>query len=46
MPTEVEWRYLENGEKVRVSVRSGRIIPLPSGAQEGDDLVNPILYNG
>uniref|UniRef100_A0A8C8VP83 Large ribosomal subunit protein uL24m n=1 Tax=Pelusios castaneus TaxID=367368 RepID=A0A8C8VP83_9SAUR len=28
-PTEVEWRYTEEGERVRVSVRSGRIIPKP-----------------
>lgn len=28
-PTEVEWRYTEEGERVRVSLRSGRIIPLP-----------------
>lgn len=28
-PTEVEWKYTEEGEKVRVSVRTGRIIPKP-----------------
>ncbi|NXU55373.1 RM24 protein, partial [Turnix velox] len=28
-PTEVEWRYTEDGERVRVSLRSGRILPLP-----------------
>ncbi|KAG9355240.1 hypothetical protein JZ751_000078 [Albula glossodonta] len=28
-PTEVEWRFTEEGEKVRVSVRTGRIIPRP-----------------
>ncbi|NXD88861.1 RM24 protein, partial [Halcyon senegalensis] len=28
-PTEVSWRYTEEGERVRVSLRSGRIIPLP-----------------
>lgn len=27
--TEFEWRYTEEGERVRVSVRSGRIIPIP-----------------
>ena len=31
LPTEIEWRYTEKGERVRVSVRSGRIIPLPGG---------------
>ncbi|XP_040908518.1 probable 39S ribosomal protein L24, mitochondrial [Toxotes jaculatrix] len=28
-PTEVEWRFTEEGERVRVSVRTGRIIPKP-----------------
>ncbi|KAG2462934.1 RM24 protein, partial [Polypterus senegalus] len=28
-PTQVEWRFTEEGEKVRVSVRTGRIIPKP-----------------
>ncbi|KAJ8267514.1 hypothetical protein COCON_G00126860 [Conger conger] len=28
-PTEVQWRFTEEGEKVRVSVRTGRIIPRP-----------------
>ncbi|NXW94632.1 RM24 protein, partial [Alopecoenas beccarii] len=28
-PTEVEWRYTEEGERVRVCLRSGRILPLP-----------------
>ncbi|XP_027598269.1 39S ribosomal protein L24, mitochondrial [Pipra filicauda] len=28
-PTEVEWRYTEEGERVRVSLRSGRILPVP-----------------
>ncbi|XP_005991715.1 large ribosomal subunit protein uL24m [Latimeria chalumnae] len=28
-PTTVEWRYTEEGEKVRVSLRTGRIIPKP-----------------
>ncbi|XP_076864428.1 large ribosomal subunit protein uL24m [Brachyhypopomus gauderio] len=29
MPTDTEWRYTEEGEKVRVSLRTGRIIPKP-----------------
>ncbi|XP_048848531.1 probable 39S ribosomal protein L24, mitochondrial [Brienomyrus brachyistius] len=29
IPTQVEWRYTEEGERVRVSVRTGRIIPKP-----------------
>ncbi|XP_041037704.1 probable 39S ribosomal protein L24, mitochondrial [Carcharodon carcharias] len=28
-PTAVDWRYTEEGEKVRVSTRTGRIIPKP-----------------
>uniref|UniRef100_H2N0Y5 Large ribosomal subunit protein uL24m n=1 Tax=Oryzias latipes TaxID=8090 RepID=H2N0Y5_ORYLA len=28
-PTQVEWKYTEEGERVRVSVRTGRIIPKP-----------------
>ncbi|KAM4663109.1 large ribosomal subunit protein uL24m [Discoglossus pictus] len=28
-PTETEWRFTEEGEKVRVSMRTGRIIPKP-----------------
>jgi len=28
-PTEVEWKYTEEGEKVRVSLRTGRIVPKP-----------------
>ncbi|XP_075454499.1 large ribosomal subunit protein uL24m [Ascaphus truei] len=28
-PTEVEWRYTEEGERVRVSLSTGRIIPKP-----------------
>lgn len=28
-PTDIDWRYTEEGERVRVSVRTGRIIPKP-----------------
>uniref|UniRef100_A0A8D3CKL6 Large ribosomal subunit protein uL24m n=1 Tax=Scophthalmus maximus TaxID=52904 RepID=A0A8D3CKL6_SCOMX len=28
-PTEVEWKFTEEGERVRVSVRTGRILPKP-----------------
>ncbi|XP_045156836.2 probable 39S ribosomal protein L24, mitochondrial [Mercenaria mercenaria] len=27
--TDIDWRYTEEGERVRVSVRSGRVIPIP-----------------
>ncbi|NXA43904.1 RM24 protein, partial [Eudromia elegans] len=38
-PTEVQWRYTEEGERVRVSLRSGRILPVPE--QPRDDGVVP-----
>lgn len=28
-PVDIEWRYTDTGEKVRVSVRTGRVIPIP-----------------
>ncbi|CAG0882216.1 unnamed protein product [Cyprideis torosa] len=36
-PTMVEWRFTEEGERVRVSSRSGRIIPMPVSAEETID---------
>ncbi|BES99469.1 ribosomal protein L24 [Nesidiocoris tenuis] len=35
--TQIEWRYTEEGEKVRVSTRTGRIIPVPIGAEATHD---------
>lgn len=35
--TKVEWRYTEHGERVRVSTRSGHIIPIPISATETID---------
>jgi len=43
-PTDTEWRFTEKGDRVRVSLRTGRIIPLPSGAKELDDFINPLTY--
>jgi len=43
-PTDIEWRYTEKGERVRVSLSTGRIIPLPTGAKELEDFVNPSTY--
>ncbi|XP_013406811.1 probable 39S ribosomal protein L24, mitochondrial isoform X3 [Lingula anatina] len=43
-PTDFEWRYDEEGNEVRVSSRSGRVIPLPSGAQQLEDFVIPSQY--
>lgn len=36
-PTTIEWRYDEDGNQVRVSVRTGRIIPIPRKAYETRD---------
>ncbi|ELU00889.1 hypothetical protein CAPTEDRAFT_170410 [Capitella teleta] len=42
--TNIEWRYSEEGKLVRVSLRTGRIIPVPLGFEMGDDLVVPAEY--
>ncbi|KAL1459637.1 hypothetical protein WDU94_011601 [Cyamophila willieti] len=41
---EVEWRYTEEGDKVRVSKRTGRIIPIPKAAYETIDFKTPTSY--
>ncbi|XP_027225077.1 large ribosomal subunit protein uL24m [Penaeus vannamei] len=43
-PTDVEWRYTEEGDKVRVSVRTGRIIPIPKLAEETKDYKTKRTY--
>jgi len=43
--TPIEWRYTEDGQHVRVSVRSGRIIPIPVSSEETIDYKIPRLYN-
>jgi len=43
-PTSIEWRYDEEGNKVRVSARTGRIIPVPSLAQETIDYKTKEVY--
>ncbi|XP_054716689.1 probable 39S ribosomal protein L24, mitochondrial [Uloborus diversus] len=43
-PTKVVWRYTDEGEEVRVSVRSGRIIPLPRAAFETYDYKDKRYY--
>ena len=45
-PTKAEYRYTKEGVKVRVSVRTGRIIPYPKQSQELDDFVLPSQYVG
>ncbi|XP_068221506.1 large ribosomal subunit protein uL24m [Palaemon carinicauda] len=44
-PTQAEWRYTESGERVRVSVRTGRIIPMPKQAEETPDYKTKSTYN-
>lgn len=46
LPCEIQWRYTEKGEKVRVSVRSGRIVPVPIVARETYDFKTPTSYEG
>uniref|UniRef100_J3S4P7 Large ribosomal subunit protein uL24m n=2 Tax=Crotalus adamanteus TaxID=8729 RepID=J3S4P7_CROAD len=42
LPTEVVWRYTEQGERVRVSLRTGRIIPKP--VEQREDGIIPELW--
>ncbi|GAB0098880.1 Probable 39S ribosomal protein L24, mitochondrial [Sergentomyia squamirostris] len=42
--TEIEWRFTEEGDKVRVSTRSGRIIPLPKEQEETFDYKTKKTY--
>ncbi|XP_076676105.1 mitochondrial ribosomal protein L24 [Andrena cerasifolii] len=42
--TPVEWRYTEEGEHVRVSSRTGRIIPIPPSSAETIDYKSPDVY--
>jgi len=43
-PTQVEWRYDEDGNEVRVSLRTGRIVPLPTKALETRDFAVSSAY--
>jgi len=45
-PSPIEWRYTEAGQKVRVSVRTGRIIPMPRAAEETYDYKTKGTYTG
>lgn len=42
--TEIEWRYLEDGTKVRISMRTGRIIPIPKESEETYDYKTRATY--
>ncbi|XP_051013384.1 39S ribosomal protein L24, mitochondrial isoform X1 [Acomys russatus] len=44
-PTEIQWRFTESGERVRVSTRSGRIIPKPEFPRE-DGIVPETWIDG
>jgi large subunit ribosomal protein L24 len=45
LPTDVEWRYDEAGNRVRVALRSGRIIPLSKKALDlAEDMVDKNDY--
>lgn len=43
-PTDFEWRYDDDGNKVRVSTRTERILPIPQGAYETIDYVDQDAY--
>lgn len=42
--TKIEWRYTEEGEKVRVSLKTGRIIPIPASVEETIDYKSKKAY--
>lgn len=41
---QAEWRYTEEGERVRVSSRTGRVIPIPKLAEETPDYKTKATY--
>lgn len=42
--TTIEWRYTDAGERVRVSTRTGRIIPMPAVMEETIDYKTKSTY--
>lgn len=42
--TSIEWRYLEDGQRVRISTRTGRLIPIPVSSEETKDYKLPRMY--
>ncbi|XP_053999486.1 probable 39S ribosomal protein L24, mitochondrial [Hylaeus anthracinus] len=42
--TQIEWRYTSEGDYVRVSCRTGKIIPIPESVKETVDYKSPELY--
>lgn len=43
--TTFEWRYSEDGVRQRVSLRTGRIIPIPTSNDETYDYKSPGVYH-
>ncbi|KAG9509667.1 putative 39S ribosomal protein L24, mitochondrial, partial [Fragariocoptes setiger] len=44
LPTDIEWRFDDQGKRVRVSSRTQRVIPIPRQAFETIDYVDPKGY--
>lgn len=44
LSTNIEWRHTEEGERVRVSMRTGRIIPIPASHDETYDYKSKSVY--
>ncbi|XP_059617953.1 large ribosomal subunit protein uL24m [Phlebotomus argentipes] len=42
--TDIEWRYTEEGDRVRVSTRTGRILPIPKEQEETNDYKTKRTY--
>lgn len=42
--TGIEWRYTDDGKKVRVSTRTGRLIPIPASMEETIDYKSKATY--
>lgn len=43
-PCQIEWRYTQAGDRVRVSTRSGRLVPMPTQAAETYDYKTASAY--
>lgn len=43
-PTQIEWRFNEDGDRVRVSTRTGRIVPIPRASLETRDFTVKEAY--
>lgn len=42
--TTIDWRFTDDGKKVRVSTRTGRIIPIPASMEETIDYKSKATY--